>query len=137
MYKLPENVTRIDVLRVERDMAKLCQCREPTYTVDTTNRFVYCQTCGAIVDPFDALSKLARHYGRLNDQVTNLLDQAKAIQSYKPHLKIFKRLEQSYVADKYAMVPNCPRCGKAFDYTELVCFTNRKYCGMPRGEDRG
>lgn len=55
---------RIDVLRIEYGRRKLCQCSESHYEIDCANRLVYCTNCGAIVDPFDALIRLAQQYGR-------------------------------------------------------------------------
>ncbi len=128
MDKLPDNIKRIDILRIEKSMSKLCRCHEPRYELDTANRLVYCQDCGAIVDPFDALSKLAWKYEHLNNQVASLLEQAKEIQNYKPHLRVFKGLEKSYRATKYSMVPVCPHCGQGFDFKDINQWRNRNYC---------
>ena len=126
MDKLPENIKRIDILKIEYAIEKLCKCRFPKYTIDYQNRLVYCQDCGAIIDPFDALKKLAQHYDRVNEQVRGLLNQAKEIQKYKPHIKVIKSLESSYRSGK--MVPNCPHCHKAFDLKDLTGWSNRDYC---------
>ena len=123
--KLPDKVKRIDVLRVEYKHKKLCQCvRTPSYEIDVVNRLVYCQVCGAIVDPFEALKRVASHYGGLGDQVEQLLNQAREIDSYKPHLRVIKKLEKSYRGD---MVPCCPKCEQPFDLAEITAWRNRRF----------
>lgn len=128
MDRLPDNIKRIDVLRIERDMQKLCKCYEPRYELDVANRLVYCQTCRAIVDPFEALKNLAWNHEHLNNQVDSLLEQARDIQNYKPHLKVFKNLEQQYRANKFSMVPRCPHCASGFDFKDIDSWVNRNYC---------
>lgn len=124
MNELPDKITRIDIFRIERGMRKLCQCRNPRYEIDTQNHFVTCLDCGAIVDPFVAITEIATHYDRLNNQVEALLNQAREIQNYEPHLKVIKEIEQHYRAK---MVPYCPRCGESFDLAEISCWTNRMF----------
>lgn len=123
MSELPDKITRIDVLRVERGRQKVCQCKEPCYEVDTENHIVTCLDCGAIVDPFVAITKIATYYDNLNNQVERLLDQAKEIANYKPHLRVIKDMEHQY----RTMVPMCPHCHKAFDFTEIAGWYNKKY----------
>lgn len=127
MDKLPDNVKRIDVLRVEFGKRKLCECYNPHYEIDYQNRLVYCLDCGAIVDPFEALVKLARHYERIGEQVEALLEQRREIASYKPHLVVLKELEKRYRSQHFSMVPCCPRCGEPFDLPELTHWANRKF----------
>lgn len=127
MEELPDKVKRIDVLRVEYGKRKLCECFQPHYEVDYQNRLVYCKDCGAIVDPFETIVELARHYERLGEQVEALLEQRRQIANYKPHLVAIKELEQHYRAQKYSMVPCCPHCGEAFDLPELTHWANRAF----------
>lgn len=59
--ELPEKITRIDVIKIERGKRKLCNCSNPHYEVDTQNKIVMCLDCGAVLDPFDTLVKIATH----------------------------------------------------------------------------
>ena len=36
-----------NLVRIERGREKLCKCNPPHYEVDTVNRIVSCQDCGA------------------------------------------------------------------------------------------
>lgn len=128
MEGLPDKVKRIDILRIERSIEKLCKCLEPSYTIDHRNKLVYCAECGAIVDPYVALVEVANHYDRLERQVNSLLTQAKKIQNWKPHLKVFKDLQQRYKVNNYSMVPVCPHCSKGFDFKDINHWVNRNYC---------
>lgn len=125
--RLPDKIKRIDVLRVEYGRKKLCQCRDPHYTIDYQNKLVWCDDCGAIVDPLEALQYLATHYERLATQTENLLRQRQEIANYKPHLVVIKELERHYRENKFSMVPCCPHCGDPFDLTEIRSWSNRRF----------
>lgn len=125
--KLPEKVIRIDIVKVDYGRKKLCQCKEPHYTIDYVNKIVWCDDCGAIVDPLDALHYLATHYERLVQQTENLLKQRQEIANYKPHLVVIKELERYYRKNKFSMVPCCPRCGEPFDLSEIHSWSNRRF----------
>lgn len=125
MDVLPNKITRIDIMRVKRGMQKLCKCCNPHYEIDIQNHLVFCVDCGAIVDPFVAITEIATHCDRLNSQVEALLTQAKEIQDYKPHLKIIKEIEHIYRSNKFSMVPCCPHCGEPFDLKDISNWKNR------------
>ena len=127
MEKLPDKIKRIDVMRIKYGKRKLCECRNPHYEIDYINRLVTCEDCGAVIEPFEALYEIAKHYKRLEDQVQSLLEQRKEIANYKPHLVVIKNLEKMYRDNNYSMVPVCPKCGEAFDLKELVSWRNRKF----------
>lgn len=127
MNSLPDNVKRIDILRVEYGKRKLCECPNFHYEIDYTNRIVTCADCGAVVEPFEALYEIAKNYERLGKQVSSLLEQRKKIANYKPHLAIIKNLERMYSGNNYSMVPVCPRCGEAFELQELTSWSNKKF----------
>lgn len=127
MENLPHSIKRIDILRVEYGKRKLCECRSPHYEIDFQNKLVTCTDCGAIVEPFEVLLRLARDYERLGDQVSYLLEQKKEIMGYKPYLVIMKKLESQYRANDYSMIPLCPKCGEPFDLADLNSWVNRKF----------
>lgn len=114
---LPDKIKRIDVIRVERGAKKMCRCKAPHYQIDAENHLVYCVDCDAIVDPFEALLGIVRHYDRLSDQVNEILEQRRKIINYKPRLMTIKNLEQHYMK---SFVPRCPHCREAFDFTDIT-----------------
>lgn len=117
---LPSRITRIDVLRVERGMKKLCQCLNPHYKIDTTNRLVYCTDCGAIVDPYDAFLDITIHCERLENQANKILEETQQLRNYKPWLRAIKELESNYRKHRY---PVCPHCSKGIDLQDIVVYT--------------
>lgn len=125
MSELPNKIISFDILKVEHGRRKLCQCAEPHYTLDYQNKLVICDDCGAIIDPIEALRYLASHWGRIEDRLRSMHEQAKEIQNYKPHLKVFKKLESDYRRDHFSMLPLCPHCSEPFDFNELFRWVNR------------
>lgn len=124
MNDLPENIKRFDVLKVEYAKKKLCECYTARYEIDYQNRLVYCQDCGAIVDPFEALRKLADYYNNFAEQSEYLLNQRKQIINWKPWLLVFRDLESQYRSKE--MLPCCPECGKPFYFERIKRWYNRK-----------
>jgi hypothetical protein len=122
MDRLPDKIVDIDVLRINRNINKRCQCDEKKFVVDPQNRAVHCGTCGAQVDPFDAIYHLATKPETLRQQIKSLLEQGREIANYKPHLRVIKYLEQQYRGKK--MLPTCPHCHQAFYLEELTFWTN-------------
>lgn len=118
--ELPDKIVRLDVLRVERGLRKQCICPLPHYEIDAQNRLVYCSDCGAIVDPYDALNKMAYRYEQVDEHTQYLLEERRKINDYKPRLVVIKKLEQKYRGPNHSMIPTCPRCKAAFDLAELL-----------------
>ena len=130
--KLPENVVNITAIRIERGMQKICDCDKRKFIVDSRNRLVNCASCGAYVDPYDAVLEIATYPERLKADVESLLEQRKMISQYKPYLVVIKNLEQ-HARDKN-MMPVCPKCSTPFDLHELNNWINRKYVIKKDGE---
>lgn len=122
---LPEKVIGLDQMRISRGLGKICKCENRKFVIDTDNRRVTCNSCGAVVDSFDALYDIAYQDEQRTKQVECLLEQQKQIASYKPWLKVIKSLEESYRGHK--MIPNCPRCAEPFYLEELVSWTGKPY----------
>lgn len=122
MDKLPDKIIDIDILRINRNIHKRCQCSEKTFVVDPQNRAVYCGKCGAQVDAYDAMYYLAAHHEQLRARLNQMYEQAREISKYKPHLRVIKSLEQHYRGRK--MLPTCPHCHRAFWLEELKHWTN-------------
>ena len=103
---------RYDLLKINRNKQKDCQCDRPTYELDMQNERVECSECGAVIPPFKALLNLARRHDRINEIHEARLEQAEAIKNYKPHLRTIKELEKKYRGNK--LVPHCPACEEPF-----------------------
>ncbi|MDD5017175.1 MAG: hypothetical protein PHO15_03635 [Eubacteriales bacterium] len=125
MNELPKEIIRFDVARVEFGKRKMCQCNKPHYEIDYQNRLVYCGDCGAIVDPFEAITQIARHYQRIERITSDMLEQRRQIDNYKPRRVVIKKLEQYYIHGENAgLEPTCPHCGASFNLKDLlsVCW---------------
>ena len=122
MSELPNKIKDIDVIRLNRNLRKICKCKKPHFEVDTTNRLVTCTDCGAIWDAFDVLVYLCRDYERLQEQVNALYEQRKQIAMYKPHRVIIKNIEANYKGGK--MLPRCPKCSEIFKLEDLTWWSN-------------
>jgi Zn finger protein HypA/HybF involved in hydrogenase expression len=126
---LPDNVADIELLRINRNMRKICSCEKKSFEVDTKNRSVWCKKCGAWVDPFDAMMYLAENLEDYKREAQMFLNRAKDYYNYKPHLRIMKSIEQHYKANNYSMVPTCPECNKPFELEKLTStiWVNKHY----------
>jgi predicted molibdopterin-dependent oxidoreductase YjgC len=125
MDGLPENIVHIDVLRINRGIEKRCKCKDKTFIVDTQNRCVNCGSCGALIDPYEAIEYLATYWERVEQQTEALLEQRRQIANYKPHLVVMRELERRYRGKK--MLPCCPHCGRGFYFEEIKSWVGRGY----------
>ncbi|MGN7311501.1 hypothetical protein ACTHQ4_10385 [Alkalicoccobacillus gibsonii] len=125
MDHLPDSIIGIDQLRVNRGLEKICKCKQRKFIVDAKNRRVNCGSCGAVVDPYDAMYEMATKGERFQEQVQSLLDQRKQIMDYKPWLVVIKKLEKKYRGKK--MLPCCPRCTEPFYLEELTSWTGKPF----------
>ena len=122
--KLPDNVIPITTLRINYDKKKKCTCRDTKFEVDYQNKEVICTECGSVVQPFDAICKLAQHYDRVQAEVRNLLDQRKQILNWKPWLLPVRDIERIYRGGD--MLPCCPHCGRGILAGEMTSATNKQ-----------
>jgi len=123
---LPEKVIPISTLRINRDKNKKCTCYNRKFEIDTQNREISCQECGAVIDPYDALFDIASHYEQLNEEVTYILEQRKILAKWKPHLVAMRKLEGIYRGSD--MLPCCPHCNGGIYANELlVSYVSKKH----------
>ncbi|HFL3653918.1 TPA: hypothetical protein ACG3P3_001642 [Clostridioides difficile] len=127
---LQDNVIEIEVLRINSDNRKICECEERSFIVDTTNKSIHCSQCGTRVEAYEALYELASNCERLNEQVNNILKQKKELSNYKPYLIVIRNLEKKYRGRK--MLPRCPICGEGFYLEEITSWINRAFVDKKR-----
>lgn len=130
---MSDRPVRFDLARIEYGKKKLCQCITPHYEIDVQNRLVTCTTCNAIVEPYEALLQLARHWERNNNIHEAMLAEREAVAGYTPQRKVIKNLESKYNQRNPVMLPTCPRCHAPFKIEELVSGTwvNERYAFLP------
>ena len=124
-------IERLDLFRINRQAEKLCRCEIPRFEIDTKNRIIRCEICGAILDPFEAFHKVALHFERLDDYYENLKEIAEEYKKYKP-MGIFKQYASAH---RKGMLPVCPKCDKAFDFMDIKEFRNKKYLAYLESEE--
>lgn len=123
--KLPDKIIDIDQIRINRNIEKICSCENRKFVLDTQNRRVICNSCGSIVDPYDAMYDLSQRAENMRSQVERLLEQRKQILDYKPYLLTIRSLEKRYRGKK--SLPCCPRCDEPFYLEELKVWSGKSY----------
>lgn len=124
MSKADEKVVHIETLRVNYAREKICKCK-PSYEIDYNNRLVYCRTCQAIVDPFEALYNLTKYVELFNDEIDRAIEFKKQLDSYKPYLREAQRYER--MMREKEMLPICPHCNQMFEWNEIRRMSNKKF----------
>lgn len=97
----------------------------PKRILNTVNKQVYCEGCGAIIDTFDALLDVVKRMKNSNHAVHQQYEQYKQMKNYKPWLKSIRYLEKQYRGKK--MLPHCPRCNEPFYLEELNSWMGREF----------
>lgn len=124
---MKNKIADIELLKIKRNLRKICTCEEKKFTIDTQNRTVWCSICDAYIDPYDAILYLARNIEKYEEQAQYFLNRIKEYATYKPYLRVMKYIEQNYRANNYSMIPRCPKCNEHFHLEELTSWTNKNY----------
>lgn len=118
-----KDIIRFDHVKINRGREKLCKCSAPHFEIDTENRIVLCQNCGAILDPFEALVKLAEHQEkmvetqkRMQERIKAYREEAEQERTKMIKSKVFREMQKHYNA---GLFPYCPECKKRFDPTKI------------------
>lgn len=124
---MDNEIISINLARIERGREKLFKCNPHHYEIDTVNRIVSCQDCGATVDAFDALVTLAKRYDLLEDAQRKMLSKAKlygamADAEFKrmQKNKAFREMEEHY---RKGLYPICPKCAEPIDPADIRKWT--------------
>lgn len=122
------------LFKIEKGREKICNCNPPHYIIDTVNRIIVCDDCGAVIEPFEALLNVAGYTKEYEGYQEKALEK---INSYREMAneelrrrfrnKAFKDMDRNY---RNGMLPHCPECGEIFEPTEITRWTNKKYCGQ-------
>ena len=118
-----KDIVRFDLVKINRGRETLCQCTAPCFEVDEENRIVSCKICGAILDPFEALIKLAERPERLEETQRRMLEKIKtyreeAEKEYSRMIKsrVFRKMQSNY---NEGLFPYCPECKMQFDPVKI------------------
>lgn len=90
----------LDIVRANWNFEKKCKCTDRKFVIDPRNKEVYCASCGAWVDPFEALMEISDWLERENNNLDQLYNQKQELMRYKPWLRIIKDLEKQYRGHK-------------------------------------
>ena len=44
-------VVSFTLFKIEKGREKICNCNPPHYIIDTANRIIVCDDCGAVIEP--------------------------------------------------------------------------------------
>lgn len=124
---MDNEIISFNLARIERGREKLCKCDPPHYEVDTVNRIVSCQDCGATVDAFDALVTLARRYELVEDAQRKMLSKAKLYGEMADaefrrmrRNKTFRDMDENR---RKGLYPICPKCSEVIDPVDIRHWT--------------
>lgn len=121
MDELPNKVTDIDVIRIMAGEGKKCYCLAPRLLLKRDTRTVYCQQCGAQMDAFAALEKLANRWQFVHAQVEQLLDERRKLLDWHPHRVAVKAIHDALTHKaSQNLIPVCPHCHEGIEYAELT-----------------
>lgn len=125
---MDKQIIDMDVLRINKNCRKICKCEKPHFEIDTTNRAVQCKDCGAYIDPFEALTRIARFGEELSEYQQRAIEKCRTYreEADKEILRMcknrkFKDMERSYLHD--GLHPICPHCEKTIDPLKINRFT--------------
>lgn len=131
MISKTDGVISFDLFRVERGREKICKCNPPRLVIDEQNRIVTCECCGATLDGFEALMKLAEHSEKIKEYEKSMLEKANtykelADKEWRRRMKnkVFKDMDAQYQNDMY---PYCPKCGEMINPIKIKQWGNKKF----------
>ena len=124
-------VISFDLFRIERGREKICKCNPPRLVIDVQNRIVTCECCGATLDGFEALMKLADYLDEIEEYKNSTLYIANkyaklADEEWRRRMrnKVFKDMDKNYMDGLY---PYCPKCGEMINPIKITHWGSKKY----------
>lgn len=118
---LPEKIADIDILRIVHARGKKCYCHSPRFVMEADTRTVYCRECGAQMDAYEALRRLASNWNTVQSQVQRLRDQYTELLAWNPRRRVVKEIERR-LTHKWSEneIPTCPHCHESFEVEDLL-----------------
>lgn len=120
-----EKIIHLDIVRANWNFEKRCKCIDRKFVIDPRNKEVHCASCGALVDPFEALMDICNWMERENNEIDMMAHQRQELMQYKPYLRVIKYLEKNYRGRK--MLPCCPVCHEPFYLEEITSWDGIEY----------
>ncbi|WP_053958403.1 hypothetical protein [Sulfobacillus thermosulfidooxidans] len=118
---LPPRVADIDLIRILKAEGTRCTCVTPRLLLKEDTRTVYCRNCGAQMDAYDALKKLALHWDEVNRQQQRLLEERQALLNWQPWRLAARELVDTMTKKgTQNLIPVCPHCGEGIEYQDLI-----------------
>lgn len=111
-------------LTVEYNRRKICRCEKKHYLLDFQNRLVYCKTCGAIIDPFDALMNMAKNAERIEKSIGFWKHLAK--EEEKSYNR-FRGVNDITKKHRMGLVPVCPHCKEPVEPEDIKRFVKSEH----------
>lgn len=106
-------------------------CVRPQFSIDEESHLIFCDRCGAIVDPFAAMVIVAIFEEQKKREWSRYMERArrfwKIAHSYKPYRVALKNMEKNMGRGENTMFPCCPKCDRAFDPADIKAYVNKKY----------
>ena len=106
-------------------------CVRPQLSIDEESHLIFCDRCGAIVDPFAAMVIVAIFEKQQKREWDRYMERGrrfwKIAHSYKPYRVALKEMEKNMGRGNNAMLPCCPKCDRAFDPADIKAYVNKKY----------
>ena len=117
----------LDLIRIKRGTKKICRCCEPNMIVDPDARTVYCGECGAEVEAFEAIKRLAYNGERWLDRRKSLIAEVAELEKKRRRTTLFRDMERSYLTPNGGkkLYPICPCCKNTFRYEEIAGWSIR------------
>ena len=119
-------IISFDLAKINRGKTRICNCKNPHYEIDVTNRLVMCMDCGAILDPFDALCSLAERMEEVENIQQRMIEKANTYSKLADEECVrmiknrkFREMDSNY---KKGLFPYCPNCNTKIDPFKITSY---------------
>ena len=124
-------IVSFTLFKIEKGREKICRCSPPYYILDTANRIVTCDRCGATLDAFEALLTMCDYMGKYEEYQKQAVENIKtygklADEEWRRRMrnKAFKDMDKQY---QHGLYPICPKCKEQFDPMEITHWQNKRF----------
>ena len=131
LIKENDGIISFTLFKVEKGREKICRCNPPHYIIDTENRIVTCEDCGATLDAFEALLSMCEYMGKYEEYQKKAVEKIKVYREFadkewrrRMKNRAFKEMDEQYHQGLY---PICPKCREQFDPMEITEWQNKAF----------